>query len=258
MEEMIPVSQSVGQVQEMGEGFDVMQADDLIISRVGICQPTSRTVKVAAGHWYDTSTEEDLGESLKFFVLAKRNTSFTNPEDGNLIEKKEVLAIDEKLVFPFMISLSTTGYFPFSGVMTKLYKEYGRAGRPIFAALIEATTELTSNTKGKYYLPKFTVTREASPEEIVALTNIYRSTKPLFVAGETGNPSKAPFAEPGANNAVEDVMDALEGPQNVGQSTPVANNTNTSDDMVDIVNAELAATKQSAAPSDAELKEFGL
>ena len=186
---------------EAQETFDCVLPEDLVASRITICQPTSQVEKIPQGNFYDTNSSEDKGPELNFFFLSKRDVEFEGKDfttgEAVMVNRKEILVADEKLELPFIISLSSTGYWPLSGLMTKLYGKLKIKNIPIYSALIKATTKLMANDKGKYYIPVFTGVRMASNEEISKLAEIYNGTKPLFQEGDVkksvGTPTKAPF-----------------------------------------------------------------
>jgi len=211
LKSQLPVS-----VDGKGAGFECMDANDLIASRVSIVQPASQT-EVAQGEFYDVNTDTSLGKEIKFFFMSKRTTHFQGKDmttgEPKMIEKKEILAMPEVIDFPMIISLSATGYWPLSNLMTKLFKAYGKNGYPVFTGLIKATTEIVMNEKGKYYIPKFGFIRHATKEEMAQLIAFYKEMVPMFREGsvDSPTPSKAPFEEPkGTGEYVDNVARALD------------------------------------------------
>lgn len=184
-----------------GLGFDCLDSSDLVASRIAISQPSSQT-EVEQGNFYDTNDDKNLGKEIKFFVFSKRTSTFMGKDmttnADKIIEKKEILVMPEVIDFPFIISLSVTGYWPLSNLLTKLFKGYGKKGYPIFTGLIKATTELIIGDKGKYYIPKFDFVRVATKEEMNQLLSAYQELVPLFrqSAMDASTPTKAPFEEP--------------------------------------------------------------
>lgn len=172
-------------------GWECMDSSDLVFSKVSIVQPTSHTT-LNAGDWYDINSDVSLGKEINFFILSKRNTSFMVDDqktgEKKLVEKKEILAIGEDMI-PFTISLSATGYWPISNLLSRLFKAYGSKGLPIFTGLVKGSTELTMNDNGKYYVPKFDGVRNATEEEMVKLTELYKQLVPAFSKGHEGEES---------------------------------------------------------------------
>lgn len=188
---------------DVGEGFDCMIASDLVMEKISISQPSSQT-KIDPGHWYDTSTDEDLGVEILFYVLAKKDVQFEGKDfttgKPTMVQRKEILIVGEDIGFPKTVSLSSTGYWPLSALLTKLYKKYGVDNKPIFSALVKAKIDLKMGDNGKYYVPIFEGMRETTPEDLKKISAIYQEVKPIFmsndVAESNGNPTGADFKEP--------------------------------------------------------------
>ena len=189
-------------------GFECMTGDDLVFAKISLVQPSSHTT-IEAGNWYDINSEESYGKELNFFVLSKRNSSFMakdlNTGEDKMIEKKELLVVGEDML-PYLISLSATGYWPMSNLLSRLYKAYGINKMPIYTGLVKATSTLEINDKGKYYVPKFEAIRHANDNEMVKLTELYRQLVPAFTSGHEGEESSKieKFAAPTEADVIYD------------------------------------------------------
>lgn len=239
---MLPANPST----ESALGFQCMTGDDLVFAKVSIAQPSSHTT-IEAGNFYDINADESYGKEFNFFVLSKRNSSFMakdlNTGEDKMVEKKELLVVGEDML-PFVISLSSTGYWPMSNLLSRLYKAYGINGLPIFTGLVRATSTLEINDKGKYYVPRFEAVRHATNEEMVKLHQLYQQLVPAFSVGHEGEESSNidKFSKPSENEIT--IIEETPLPE-----TPTVSSSTLSDDPVA---AALGITKE----DESGLKDF--
>lgn len=166
---------ALAQNAQMPAGLDGA-GQDFLMPRYKVWHPMAKKEVEGAkiGKWYESNGALLIGDSLKFYVLAQKNLSFTN-DDGKVKNSKHLLvAMADQLDFPSELSLSASGIRPTKALNTALMQKAlsDKAGAT-FAYLVEATIEPKENENGKFGVPKFTIVGTADAETFDKIAGLH-------------------------------------------------------------------------------------
>lgn len=159
---------------------------DFLMPRFKVWHPMSKqdVEDGKLGKWYEANSAMLTGDSIRFYLLAQRNASFTQ-DDGKVKNYKYLLIAKEgQLDIPAEIVLSASGIRPVKGLNTALMeKSLSDKNQNTFSYLIETTIEVTENDNGKFGVPKFTVVGVADAEAFDKLSMLHANHAADYARG---------------------------------------------------------------------------
>lgn len=200
----------------MPEGFENLEASDLVVPRIRLWHPQSDISPdgVKLGDYVDLMAKASIGNSIEFFIVAQKGVTYENDKkekDGTISkvlknEKHLLSVLAGNFNFPRRIEFSSAGIREVKRILSHLFvTSQQQGGKPLFSWLIRATSETLTNSDngGKFAAPLLEVLREATEEELAKLRDIHKQFVPDFLAKredvhaaapvEKANPDDLPF-----------------------------------------------------------------
>lgn len=180
--------------QAMPAGLDGAGSGDFLMPRFKIWHPMSKQEVPGAklGLWYDGNTSSIAGDTLRFYLLSQKNTSYTDDEGRTKNYKNLLVAKESQLDIPAEIVLSAAGLRAAKGLNTALMeKALTDKNQNTFAYLIEAKIEITQNDKGKYGVPKFSIVGSADGDTFDKLARLHAENATAYTLGKVGGETTA-------------------------------------------------------------------
>lgn len=174
---------------KMPAGLEGAGSGDFLMPRFKIWHPMSKQEVPGAklGLWYDGNTCSIAGDTLRFYLLAQKNSSYTDDEGRTKNYKNLLVAKEGQLDLPAEIVLSAAGLRAAKGLNTALMeKALTDKTQNTFAYLIEAKIEITQNDKGKYGVPKFSIIGLADSETFDRLARLHAENAVAYTLGKVG------------------------------------------------------------------------
>lgn len=173
----------------MPEGFENLEAADLVVPRIRLWHPQSDISPdgVKMGDYVDLMAKAAIGPELQFFILAQKTVQYENDRDGvkTIKDEKQLLSVLlGNSQFPRRIEFSAGGLREAKRLISQLFvASQAQGNKPLYAWLIKATSEnlVNKDSGGKYAAPKLDVAREATGEELAALKSMYAQFAPDFL-----------------------------------------------------------------------------
>lgn len=197
----------------MPEGFENMEAADIVVPRIRLWHPQSDVSPDGAklGDYVDLTAKTKIGNAIEFFILAQKTVEYENEKkqpDGTMkkvikTEKHCLTALLDNYQFPRRIEFSSAGLREMKRLVTQLFmNSQAGGGLPMYTWLIKATSEnLSTDDGGKYASPLLEIVREATDEEKKILSAKFKEFAPDFLAKRVVADSKdedLPFGKPDA------------------------------------------------------------
>lgn len=163
-------------------GFDNISASDLLLPRVKVWHPMSKsTVDAKIGDFYSVNDNVNLGKEMEFLLLGQKTVEYTNEDEKSGIPitktyKHLLVAPTTSLDTPVELILSAASIMNVKKLTSSLIqKSRANGSSPAYSFVIKATIETVVADQGKYGRAQFEVTGEATAEQKAAADVLYHS-----------------------------------------------------------------------------------